>query len=125
MRVQRKFPLTRLRRNRSSSRLRKMLAENELKSSDLIQPLFVKENLNGFEPIDSLPGIQRIGLDEVNQEIHSIEQAGIQAVALFPVIEESKKDLSGSLLMRIERMLWVRLARVFSNPYAYKSLPKL
>jgi len=96
MRVQRKFPLTRLRRNRSSSRLRKMLAETELKSSDLIQPLFIKENLNGFEPIDSLPGIQRIGLNEVDQEIHSLEQAGIQAVALFPVIEDSKKDLSGS-----------------------------
>ena len=43
----------------------------------------------------------------------------------FRLTLSKKMGLSGSLLMRIERMLWVRLARVFSNPYAYKSLPKL
>ena len=96
MKPSRKFPLTRLRRNRQSANLRALVAENALSSDDLIQPIFIKEGLKGKESIESLPGVSRIGLDVLNEEIRDLESAGIKAIALFPVIYSSKKDDKGS-----------------------------
>ena len=96
MKPSRKFPLTRLRRNRQSANLRALVAENALSSDDLIQPIFIKEGLKGKESIESLPGVSRIGLDVLNEEIRELESAGIKAIALFPVIDSSKKDDKGS-----------------------------
>ena len=92
MKPSRKFPLTRLRRNRQSANLRALVAENALSSDDLIQPIFIKEGLKGKESIESLPGVSRLGLDVLNEEIRELESAGIKAIALFPVIDSSKKD---------------------------------
>lgn len=96
MKPSRKFPLTRLRRNRQSANLRALVAENVLSSDDLIQPIFIKEGLKGKESIESLPGVSRLGLDVLNEEIRELESAGIKAIALFPVIDSSKKDDKGS-----------------------------
>lgn len=96
MKPSRKFPSTRLRRNRQSANLRDLVAENALSSDDLIQPIFIKEDLKGKEPIESLPGVSRLGLDVLNEEIRDLESAGIKAIALFPVIDSSKKDDKGS-----------------------------
>ena len=96
MKPSRKFPSTRLRRNRQSANLRDLVAENALSSDDLIQPIFIKEGLKGKEPIGSLPGVNRLGLDVLNEEIRDLESAGIKAIALFPVIDSSKKDDKGS-----------------------------
>ena len=96
MKPSRKFPLTRLRRNRQSANLRALVAENALSSDDLIQPIFIKEGLKGKESIESLPGVSRLGLDVLNKEIRELESAGIKAIALFPVIDSSKKDDKGS-----------------------------
>ena len=96
MKPSRKFPLTRLRRNRQSANLRDLVAENALSSDDLIQPIFIKEGLKGKESIESLPGVSRLGLDVLNEEIGELESAGIKAIALFPVIDSSKKDDKGS-----------------------------
>jgi porphobilinogen synthase len=73
-----------------------MLAETQLTVSDLIQPIFIKENLSGREAIKTMPGIDRLGLDIVNEEIDDIIQTGIKSVAVFPVIDESKKDETGA-----------------------------
>ena len=96
MKPSRKFPLTRLRRNRQSANLRDLVAENALSSDDLIQPIFIKEGLKGKESIESLPGVSRLGLDVLNEEISDLESSGIKAIALFPVIDSSKKDEKGS-----------------------------
>ena len=96
MSVDRNFPSTRLRRLRKSANLRAMLAETQLTVSDLIQPIFIKENLSGRESIKTMPGIDRLGLDTVNEEIDDIIKTGIKSVAVFPVIDESKKDETGT-----------------------------
>ena len=95
MNLNRKFPYTRLRRTRSKSGLRSMVAEVNLSVDDLIQPIFIKENLLGTEDIDSMPEIKRFGLDVLNEEIEELVSLGIKSVAVFPVIEESKKDAAG------------------------------
>jgi porphobilinogen synthase len=66
-----------------------------LSVDDLIQPIFIKENLSGTEDIESMPEIKRFGLDVLNEEIEELVSLGIKSVAVFPVIEESKKDAAG------------------------------
>jgi porphobilinogen synthase len=64
--------------------------------NDLIQPVFVKEGLADKEPIESMPGIFRFGEESILKEIEEIDQLGIKAIALFPVIDPSKKDSRGT-----------------------------
>ena len=96
MKTERSYPDTRMRRIRKSSGLREMLAETTLSKADLIQPIFIKEDLEGREAIKSMPGINRLGLDILNDEIKQIIDLGIKSVAVFPVINEEKKDEIGS-----------------------------
>ena len=72
MKIERSYPDTRMRRIRKSSALREMLAETTLSKADLIQPIFIKEDLKGREVIKSMPGINRLGLDILNDEIKKI-----------------------------------------------------
>ena len=92
MNVKRNFPNSRLRRLRASNNLIKLVSETSLSSNDLIQPLFIKENLEGTEPIDSMPNISRFSADSVLNEVEDVLNSGVNSIALFPVIEESKKD---------------------------------
>ena len=71
MNLNRKFPFSRLRRTRSKPGLRSMVAEVNLSIDDLIQPIFIKENLSGTEDIDSMPDIKRFGLDVLNSFVLS------------------------------------------------------
>ena len=96
MTINRKFPNTRLRRLRRNSNLIDLVAETNLSSQDLIQPLFIKENFNGIESIESMPGINRFGIDEALKEIEEVIESGINTIAVFPVVESNKKDSKGS-----------------------------
>ncbi|MEC9392962.1 MAG: porphobilinogen synthase [Pseudomonadota bacterium] len=96
MKIERNFPDTRLRRLRKNAGLRSMLAETNLSKVDLIQPIFIKEDLSGKEPINTMPGIDRLGIDILNKEVGKIVDLGIKAIAVFPVINEDKKDPMGS-----------------------------
>ena len=95
MSIFRKYPSTRLRRLRKNLNLIELVSETNLTSKDLIQPIFIKENFEGKEEIESMPGIFRFGLNHVLSEIEEVINAGINAIAVFPVIESSKKDEKG------------------------------
>ena len=92
----RKYPATRLRRLRKNNSIRSLVAENVLTKDDLIQPVFVKENLIKMEGIDALPGIFRHSEESIIKEIEELISLGIKAVAIFPVIDEKKKNETGS-----------------------------
>ena len=96
MKIKRSYPETRMRRLRSSQALREMLAESSLSKSDLIQPIFIKEDLDGKEEIATMPGINRLGMNILNDEVKKIIDVGIRSIAVFPVINEDKKDEDGS-----------------------------
>ncbi|KPQ33396.1 MAG: porphobilinogen synthase HemB [Phormidium sp. OSCR] len=83
----------RLRRNES---LRRMVRETELSVNDLIYPMFVTEGENQKIEVASMPGCYRFSLDLLLKEVAEIAALGIPAIALFPVISESKKDETGS-----------------------------
>jgi porphobilinogen synthase len=94
--TKRKFPSTRLRRLRSKPFIRDLVRENVLLGDDLIQPLFIKEDLKGTEAITQMPGISRFGLDSIENEIEELTNLGIKSIALFPVINPDKKDEFGT-----------------------------
>ena len=96
MTVERKFPNTRLRRLRKNLNLIDLVSETNLTSKDLIQPIFIKENFNEKEQIESMPGVCRFGIDQALTEIEEVLSSGISAIAVFPVIEATKKDDKGS-----------------------------
>ena len=96
MTVERKFPNTRLRRLRKNLNIIDLVSETNLTSKDLIQPIFIKENFNKKEQIESMPGVCRFGIDQALTEIEEVLSSGINAIAVFPVIEVTKKDDKGS-----------------------------
>ena len=87
------------------SGLRSILAESNITVDDLIQPIFVKENLSGYEPISSMPDVNRIGEDVLKLELQKIVDVGIKAIAVFPVIDEKKKDPLGSEALKQDNFL--------------------
>ena len=96
MLINRKFPNTRLRRLRSSSNILDLVSEKRLSSDDLIQPVFIKEDIDGSEEIESMPGILRHGKSVILKEVESIVRSGVKTIALFPVVNSSKKDSKGT-----------------------------
>ncbi len=103
--MKRKFPNSRLRRLRLNSSIIDLVSENTLNSADLIQPVFVKENLNGFESIESMPNINRYGIDSILKEVESVISSGIKTVAIFPVIDANKKDDLGKEALNEENII--------------------
>ena len=92
----RKYPNTRLRRLRKNSNLIDLISETNISSNDLIQPIFIKENFKGTEEINSMPGILRLGLDQALIEVENILNAGVNSIAVFPIIDNDNKDSVGS-----------------------------
>ena len=83
----------RLRRMRKHEFNRSLIRENSLSASDLIYPLFIIEGENKKEKINSMPGIERLSIDQLLVEAKEIVNLKIQAIALFPVISSEKKSL--------------------------------
>ncbi|MEG4500396.1 porphobilinogen synthase [Microcoleus sp. F10-C6] len=84
------------RRLRRTPALRRMVRENHLTVDDLIYPMFVMEGEGQKVEIASMPGCYRYSLDLLLKEIAECWELGINAIALFPVISDSKKDDNGS-----------------------------
>jgi porphobilinogen synthase len=78
-----------MRRNEFSRRL---MREHSLSASDFIYPMFVVEGEQQREPIESMPGIERVSIDLLLEEASEIVGLGIPAIALFPVVGESGKS---------------------------------
>lgn len=86
------YPSTRMRRMRKDRFSRLLMQENSLLATQLIQPYFILDDPNGREAIPSMPGIERVGLNPLLQEVESLLDLGIQTIALFPVTLDSLKS---------------------------------
>lgn len=90
------FPNNRLRRMRRSQNTRRLISENQLSASDLIYPMFVLDGENKRESVDSMPGIERLSIDNLLLALDEVHALGIPAIALFPVTPQDKKSLCAS-----------------------------
>jgi len=89
------FPATRLRRMRTSEKMRELVRETSLSPSDFIAPVFVQEDLKSRAEIDSMSGMERLPLEDVNDEVGAVSDLGIPAIMLFG-IPSSKDDVGTS-----------------------------
>lgn len=90
---QRQFPSSRMRRMRSNDFSRRLMRENQLTTNDLIYPMFVIEGHNQRQAVTSMPGVERLSVDNLVIEAKHLERLGIPAIALFPVTPDAAKSL--------------------------------
>ena len=84
------YPLSRLRRLRKNRGCRRLIRETRLSVGDLIMPCFVTAGKNKKAPIKSMPGIERLSIDNLIKEVKEIKSLGIPAILLFGI--SRKKD---------------------------------
>ena len=90
------FPAVRPRRMRRDGFSRRLMREHRLTADDLIYPVFVREGEGQREPVASMPGVERMSIDELLREAEVCAQLGIPALALFPVVPPEKKSLDAA-----------------------------
>jgi len=86
------FSSVRMRRMRKDDFSRRLMRESSLSVDDLIYPMFVLEGKGQRESVESMPGIERVSIDELLKEAEEIVQLGIPAIALFPVTPDKVKS---------------------------------
>ncbi|HEX7882427.1 MAG TPA: porphobilinogen synthase [Afipia sp.] len=87
---------TRMRRNRKSEWARRLVRENVLTTDDLIWPLFVVDGNNLRAPIASMPGVDRLSVDQCVRDAERASRLDIPCIALFPYTDPSLRDETGS-----------------------------
>ena len=95
IRFNRQFPTTRMRRMRRDDFSRRLMRETVLTPADLIFPVFVIEGRGAREAVPSMPGVERLSVDELVKTAVHAESLGIPALALFPVPDPATKTESG------------------------------
>jgi len=75
---------------------RRLMRETRLSTDDLIYPLFIVEGSNQRQAIASMPGIERLSVDELIKEAAELVELEIPAIALFPAPHADTKSLNGA-----------------------------
>lgn len=81
-----------MRRLRDAAWMRNLVREHRLTVDDLVWPVFVQEGEGKKTPVETLPGVNRYSIDLLVKEIKEAYELGINAVALFPVVDPKKKS---------------------------------
>jgi porphobilinogen synthase len=89
------FPRVRMRRMRRDDFSRRMMRETTLTPSDFIYPVFVMEGTKQRVAVPSMPGVERVTIDELVREAEECARLGVPAIALFPVTAPEAKSLDG------------------------------
>ncbi len=86
------YPFTRKRRMRRDDFSRRLMRESQLSVDDLIYPMFILEGQGQREAVNSMPGVERVSIDQLLLEAKELVSLGVPAVALFPVTPQSAKS---------------------------------
>ena len=84
------------RRLRTSAAMRDLVAETSVQARQLVMPHFVLPTLHGSEPIQSMPGISRTGVDDLVRAVEADHRLGIKSVLLFGTPAAGTKDATGT-----------------------------
>ena len=83
------------RRNRKAEWARRLVREHELSTHDLIWPLFLVDGVKTRVPVDSMPGVERLSVDEAVREAERAAALAIPCLALFPYTDPKLRDPEG------------------------------
>ena len=90
------YPQLRMRRNRQADWQRRLVRETNLSVDDLIWTIVISDGKTRRDPVPSMPGVDRVNLDEIVAEAKRAQTLGIPAIALFPHINPKRKDPTAS-----------------------------
>ncbi|MFT8769468.1 MAG: porphobilinogen synthase [Gluconobacter cerinus] len=99
------FPLFRPRRNRHDAFTRRLVQENRLHVDDLIWPIFVCEGENQRQKVSSMPGVERVSLDNLVEHVRPAVELGIPAVAIFPITPVELRDATGTEALNPDNLM--------------------
>ena len=109
------FPSTRMRRIRQSKWIRNLIEENTISSNDMIWPIFLSEGSNVKEEIDTMPGVFRYSVDNLNEIVDIAEKQKINLVALFPNTPEQVKSEDGAEALNPDNLVCKALRHLKSQ----------
>ena len=109
------FPSTRMRRIRQSKWIRNLIEENTISSNDMIWPIFLCEGSNVKEEIDTMPGVFRYSVDNLNEIVDIAENQKINLVALFPNTPEQVKSEDGAEALNPDNLVCKALRHLKSQ----------
>ena len=109
------FPSTRMRRIRQSKWIRNLIEENTISSNDMIWPIFLCEGSNIKEEIDTMPGVFRYSVDNLNEIVDIAENQKINLVALFPNTPEQVKSEDGAEALNPDNLVCKALRHLKSQ----------
>ena len=95
----------RMRRNRRFEWNRRLVRENTLTTNDLIWPIFLIEGEDRSEPVESMPGVERLSVDRAVKAAKEAFDLGIPALATFPDIDLAKRDALGSEVLNPDGLI--------------------
>jgi porphobilinogen synthase len=95
----------RLRRNRRTDWSRRLVRETTLAVDDLIWPIFLVDGEGRRDPVASMPGVDRLTVDEAVREVERAARLRIPAVALFPYTDPDRRDPLGSEALNAENLV--------------------
>ncbi len=99
------FPSVRMRRNRKADWSRRLVAETTLTTGDLIWPIFLIDGDARRVPVDHMPGVDRVNVEECVREAERAVALGIPALAPFPYVEKDLRDPYGSEALRTRNLM--------------------
>jgi len=99
------FPSTRLRRTRASDWSRRLVRENILSVDDLIWPIFICEGTATRDPVVSMPGVDRLSIDQAVIEAKAAEALGIPCIALFPTTPKGLRSDYGDEALNKDNLI--------------------
>jgi porphobilinogen synthase len=103
---------TRMRRNRRSEWVRRMVREHVLTTDDLIWPLFVTDGEKARVPVSSMPGVERLSIDLAVREAERAARLTIPCIALFPYTEPGLRDETGSEALNPDNLVCRAIAAI-------------
>ena len=110
------FPLFRPRRNRHDAFTRRLVQENRLHVDDLIWPIFVCEGESQRQKVSSMPGVERVSLDNLVEHVRPAVELGIPAVAIFPITPVELRDATGTEALNPDNLM-CRASRVIKEAF--------
>ena len=99
------FPAVRMRRNRKAAWSRRLVAETSLTPGDLIWPIFLIDRAERRIPVPSMPGVDRLNIEQALRDAEMAHALGIPALAPFPYVEEGLRDPKGSEALRSTNLM--------------------
>jgi len=105
-----------MRRNRHDAFTRRLVAENRLSVDDLIWPIFIKDGTTAPEPVASMPGVLRVGLNALVRHVEEAARLGVPAIALFPATPSALKNAQATEALNPENLI-CRAARLLKAEF--------